>query len=80
MNPVSAIAIYFIIWWTVLFAVLPFGVRNASESGEIVDAGNDPGSPQNPQIAKKCAVTTLIAAVIFVVFYILKTRGLIGIV
>ena len=30
----TAAAIYFIIWWVVLFAVLPFGVRNASEAGE----------------------------------------------
>ena len=31
----TAIAIYFIIWWTVLFAVLPFGVRSQEESGAV---------------------------------------------
>ena len=36
MSLVSAIAIYFIIWWVCLFVVLPFGVRNAHEAGEVV--------------------------------------------
>jgi len=35
----TALAIYFVIWWLVLFCVLPFGVRNASEAGETVEAG-----------------------------------------
>ncbi len=33
MSLASALAIYFIIWWLVLFLVLPFGIRNAHESG-----------------------------------------------
>ena len=41
----SMIAIYFVIWWTVLFAVLPFGVRNSHEAGEQVKIGNDAGAP-----------------------------------
>ena len=28
MNVATGIAIYFIIWWVVLFAVLPWGVRS----------------------------------------------------
>jgi predicted secreted protein len=28
MSLATAIAIYFIIWWVVLFAVLPWGVRS----------------------------------------------------
>jgi len=27
MNLLSAIAVYFIIWWLMLFLTLPFGVR-----------------------------------------------------
>ncbi len=33
MSWVSSLAIFFIIWWTALFAVLPFGVRNSAETG-----------------------------------------------
>ena len=35
MSLVTAIAIYFIIWWTVLFAVLPWGVRSQDETGTV---------------------------------------------
>ena len=35
MTLATAIAIYFIIWWVVLFAVLPFGVRSQEESGAV---------------------------------------------
>ncbi len=48
MNLASAIAIYFIIWWLVLFLVLPFGIRNAHETGETVEEGNEPGAPVKP--------------------------------
>ncbi|QCI78785.1 DUF1467 family protein [Hankyongella ginsenosidimutans] len=33
MSLISGLAIYLIIWWTVLFTVLPWGVRTAAEAG-----------------------------------------------
>jgi len=60
----TAIAIYFIIWWVVLFAVLPFGVRSQEESGEVAP-GTDPGAPVIPQIWRKLVWTTIAASVIF---------------
>ena len=45
---ISAIAIYFITWWICLFAVLPWGVRNAHEAGEGVEPGNEAGAPVDP--------------------------------
>ena len=42
MSLTTAIAIYFIIWWIVLFAVLPWGVRSQQESGAVAP-GTDPG-------------------------------------
>jgi len=61
----TALAIYFIIWWVVLFTVLPFGVRNASESGELVEAGNDPGAPSMPALGAKLIWTTIVATAAF---------------
>jgi hypothetical protein len=40
----TAFAIYFVLWWVVLFLTLPFGVRSQHEDGESV-AGTDPGAP-----------------------------------
>ncbi len=65
----SMIAIYFVIWWTVLFAVLPFGVRNASEAGENVEAGNDAGAPMALHWGKKILATSVIALLVFGLVY-----------
>jgi predicted secreted protein len=69
MKWTSAVAIYFIIWWLVLFAVLPFGVRNAAETGEAVEGGNDEGAPVVHGLKWKAGVTTIITTVVFVVVY-----------
>ena len=64
MSLTTAIAVYFIIWWVVLFAVLPFGVRSQQESGEVTP-GTDPGAPVVPKILRKLVWTTIAASVIF---------------
>ena len=58
-----AAAIYFVVWWIVLFAVLPWGVESQHEAGEI-SPGSDPGAPARPLLVKKLVATTLISAVI----------------
>jgi predicted secreted protein len=58
----TAIAIYFLIWWIVLFAVLPWGVR---AQGEMGSAGTDPGAPLVPRLAAKLIWTTVVATAIF---------------
>jgi predicted secreted protein len=75
MSLVSIIAIYFVLWWIVLFAVLPFGVRNAAEAGADVLEGHDAGAPVAPLLMKKAIATTLISALIFAVFYWLVASG-----
>ncbi len=76
MNLASAIAIYFIIWWLVLFLVLPFGIRNAHDVGETVEEGNEPGAPVRPRLIQKAVITTILASVVFTIFYFAQTRGL----
>ena len=78
MNLASAIAIYFIIWWLVLFLVLPFGIRNAHDTGETVEAGNEPGAPVSPRLARKAVITTILATAVFAAFYLAQTRGLLN--
>ena len=75
--PVStAIASYFLIWWTTLFAVLPWGVRSQAESGEIV-AGSDPGAPSLPRLRNKLIWTTLVSGVVFAAFFVVYTMRLV---
>jgi predicted secreted protein len=65
MSWTTALAIYFIIWWVVLFAVLPWGIRSQAESGEVVP-GSDPGAPAIPRLGAKLVWTTFVATVVFV--------------
>ena len=60
----TGFAIYFVLWWVVLFVTLPFGVRSQHEDGESV-AGTDPGAPVASQMGRKLIWTTLLPAVIF---------------
>ncbi len=65
MSIASGIAVYFIVWWICLFAVLPFGVKNAHEAGDVVEQGNEAGAPVSLMLLKKVIATTLLSAVIF---------------
>jgi predicted secreted protein len=72
----GGLALYFVIWWILLFAVLPFGVRSQAEAGEIVK-GSEPGAPAAPALREKAVWTTLIAsAVLVIVAGVLPLSGL----
>ena len=68
MTLTTALAIYFLVWWLTLFAVLPFGIRSQHE--EETTPGTDPGAPVLPRIASKLIWTTLVSAAIFAVIYV----------
>jgi predicted secreted protein len=70
----TAIAIYFLIWWTVLFITLPIGVRTQRDQGRIVE-GTEPGAPVSPMLRKKAILTTLISTVIFLGFWGIRASG-----
>jgi len=64
VSVTTAIAIYFLIWWVVLFAVLPWGVRSQEESGAVAP-GTDPGAPTMPRLWRTLAWTTVVSSLIF---------------
>jgi len=72
----TGIAVYFVIWWIVLFMVLPFGISRVDPDDLL--AGEDPGSPAKPRILLKFGVTTVLAGAVFGVFYFLYESGLIS--
>ena len=73
----AVVAIYFIVWWTSLFAVLPWGVRSQAESADITP-GTDPGAPVRPGLRNKLIATTILAAVITAGIVYLMTSGIIS--
>ncbi len=72
----TVIAIYFIIWWVVLFAVLPWGVHSQQETGEVTP-GTDPGAPAVHRIWMKLIWTTVTASVVFGICYGIYVSGLV---
>jgi predicted secreted protein len=68
MSTPMAIAVYFTMWWIVLFAILPWGVRSQHESGDW-QAGTDPGAPIAPKLAVKALATTVVSAILFAAFW-----------
>jgi predicted secreted protein len=74
MNWPTGIAVYVCIWWVVIFAVLPWGVRPA----ETVQEGFDPGAPENPRLLLKVLVTTAIATLLWIALYVVITSDLVS--
>jgi predicted secreted protein len=73
MTYISYAAVYFVIWWIVLFAVLPFGVKTV----EVVEQGHDGGAPASAHMFKKAAATTAISALVFIIGWWVLTTGII---
>jgi predicted secreted protein len=76
MPVTTALAIFFLIWWVVLFAVLPWGIRSQHEGGEIAP-GTDPGAPAVPRLGRKLMWTTLVSALIFAGCYVAYVNHLV---
>ena len=69
----NGILSYLIIWWVVLFAVLPWGVRVPEKQ----EKGHATSAPERPMIWRKAAATTLVAGVLWVGLFFLVESNLI---
>jgi predicted secreted protein len=64
MSLTLGIAVYVVIWWTVLFAVLPIGVRTQDEDGQVVP-GTPGSAPTQPRLLRIVLLTTALSTVLF---------------
>lgn len=75
MGWITALAIYFIIWWTALFAILPIGIRSQTEENDVT-LGTDHGAPASFSFGRKALWTTIVSTVIFALYYfVTETLG-----
>ena len=77
MNWFSAFVVWLILWWLVLFIILPIGIRGQAEEGDIVE-GSEPGAPHNLDIKQKFKQTTIIATGLWVVACVVILSGVIS--
>ena len=77
MGVFTGLAIYFTIWWTVLFTVLPWGVQSHADAGINRGDGGDPGAPVDPKLKQKFLITTGVSAVLFAILWAVLRLGLV---
>lgn len=70
MNWFTGIVLYVLIWWTVLFAVLPLGTRPIEDPDT---ATGWRGAPEHPRLLRKVIITTLVAVVVWFCAWLLIT-------
>ncbi|MGE0767643.1 MAG: DUF1467 family protein [Hyphomicrobiaceae bacterium] len=68
MSITFLVAVYFIVWWVVLFVVLPFGVVTQGEAGAVVP-GTPESAPADFRLRRVLAITTAAATVVFLVMW-----------
>jgi predicted secreted protein len=66
MDILTAIFVFILVWWVVIFTVLPWG-NKAFDNPEI---GHAASAPANPRIKQKLLVTTLISVVLTVLLVV----------
>ena len=75
MKWTSALAIYVLFWAFSVFLVLPFGVRSHHETGEPLVPGQADGAPANFNPRRILIGTTIVATVLFGLFYLNYVEG-----
>ena len=70
MFGLEIIVIFVVIWWLVLFMVLPFGIQKDDE----IVGGNDPGAPKNPMLKKKILLTSVISFFLSIIVSVIKNE------
>lgn len=69
MQLFSIFAVYFIVWWITLFAILPIGLRTQAEDDHVVP-GTVESAPTRFQAKKVLLLTTLVSAVLYGTWYL----------
>jgi predicted secreted protein len=76
VGVISGIAVFFMIWWTVIFCALPFGVRPPDHSEQV--QGQMPGAPVRHNLGKKMLWTTAISILMWLAVYALIEADIIS--
>ena len=74
MDFVSGLVVYILMWWWVFLMSLPFGVGPPAE----IEQGHATSAPAKPMLWRKMAASTLIAAALFAVVYLVIRSGVIS--
>jgi predicted secreted protein len=62
----SGILVYLVVWWLVIFMVLPWGVKPPDNP----EPGHATSAPDRPMLWRKIAITSIITAVVWGIIYL----------
>ncbi len=66
MGWLSGILVYLVVWWLVIFMVLPWGVKPPDNP----EPGHATSAPDRPMLWRKVAITSVITAVVWGIIYL----------
>lgn len=72
MDIVSGIVVYILLWWWVLFMVLPFGAKAPEE----IEKGHATSAPAKPNLVRKMLITSVIAAILWFAVDMIISSGI----
>lgn len=67
MDVLTGVFTYFLIWWTMLFVVLPQNIERSDKPKK----GHDRGAPKTADLKRKFLMNTVLSAGIWIVIYII---------
>ena len=71
MSLTGGIVLYSVLWFLVLFVLLPIGQKSQADVGQVTP-GTPAGAPHEPKLKRKLIWATLIAALIWgVIAYVI---------
>ncbi len=73
MSIFTGIIVYLMIYWTVLFTILPWG----NSAADVPDVGHSGGAPINPRIKQKFIITGFVAAIVWVIVFLMIHYGIV---
>lgn len=78
MAITSAIVLFAVVWFMVMFVVLPIGRRTQGDEGEIVP-GTQAGAPANFNLRRTVVIVTAISLVVWAIICAVIISGVISI-
>ncbi len=76
MSLTGGIVLYSVLWFLVLFVILPIGQKSQADVGQITP-GTPAGAPHEPKLKKKVLWATAITTVLFAVIAYIIIAGVI---
>jgi predicted secreted protein len=78
MNLTGGIVLFAVIWFMVLFVVLPIRFRSQEDEGVVVP-GTPPSAPADAQIGRRAKITTIVAVILWIIIATIILSGVVTI-